>query len=114
MARTDPQLNFRIPAELKERLESASLQNKRTLTAELVARLEASFQVADGGTLLPGAVTERLDSLEAALRQFMLESTPDVARLLSDEGDQPARRSPAAPDRKRPRSALKKSPPIIK
>lgn len=43
MARTDPQLNFRIPAELKERLEAAAVENKRTLTAELVTRLESTF-----------------------------------------------------------------------
>lgn len=44
MARTDPQLNFRIPADLKARLETAAEKNQRTLTGELVARLEASFK----------------------------------------------------------------------
>lgn len=44
MARTDPQLNFRIPADLKARLEAAAEKNQRTLTGELVARLEASFK----------------------------------------------------------------------
>ena len=43
MARTDPQLNFRIPAELKKRLEKAAAENQRTLTAELVNRLEHSL-----------------------------------------------------------------------
>lgn len=43
MARTDPQLNFRIPAELKSRLEDAAVKNQRTLTGELIARLEESF-----------------------------------------------------------------------
>ncbi|MCU1196168.1 Arc family DNA-binding protein [Stenotrophomonas maltophilia] len=44
MARTDPQVNFRIPAELNERLKEAAAENGRTITAELVQRLEASFR----------------------------------------------------------------------
>lgn len=43
MARSDPQLNFRIPVDLRERLETAAAHNKRSLTQELVERLEASF-----------------------------------------------------------------------
>jgi hypothetical protein len=44
MARDDPQVNLRLPAALKERLDEASEQNKRSLTAEVVARLEESFE----------------------------------------------------------------------
>ena len=43
MARSDPQMNFRIPAELKDRLEVAAKDNNRSLTSELVSRLEASL-----------------------------------------------------------------------
>lgn len=43
MSKPDLQVNFRIPAELKARLEAASKENHRSLTAELVARLEESF-----------------------------------------------------------------------
>lgn len=53
MSRTDPQVNFRMPAELREKLDRAAKDNKRTLSAEIVARLEASFHVpvAPSGTL---------------------------------------------------------------
>ncbi|TBU86777.1 Arc family DNA-binding protein [Phytopseudomonas dryadis] len=44
MSRSDPQVNFRMPAELKAKLEEAAARNKRSTTAEIVARLEASFQ----------------------------------------------------------------------
>lgn len=44
MARDDPQINLRIPGALKDRLDDASAQNKRSLTAEVVARLEESFR----------------------------------------------------------------------
>ena len=47
MARSDPQLNFRIPADLREMLETAAKENNRSLTGELIARLQASF----GGNL---------------------------------------------------------------
>ncbi len=38
-------MNFRIPAELKARLEAAATQNRRSITAELIARLESGFCV---------------------------------------------------------------------
>ncbi|CCW29250.1 hypothetical protein XNC3_1220020 [Xenorhabdus nematophila F1] len=40
MSREDPQLRVRIPAGLKEILEQKAKENKRTLTAEIVDRLE--------------------------------------------------------------------------
>lgn len=47
MARTDPQVNFRIPAELKDKLDDAAKENGRTLTAELILRLEMTFDQDD-------------------------------------------------------------------
>lgn len=44
MARTDRQINLRIPAELKDALDAQAERNKRSLTAEVVARLEASLE----------------------------------------------------------------------
>ena len=49
MARNDPQVNLRMSTELKERLESAAVTNKRSLTAEVVARLHDSFSEGDFG-----------------------------------------------------------------
>jgi hypothetical protein len=43
MSRADPQFNLRIPAELKTRIEDAAKHNKRSATAEIIARLEESF-----------------------------------------------------------------------
>lgn len=43
MARNDPQMNLRVPMELKENIEKAALENGRTITAEAVYRLEQSF-----------------------------------------------------------------------
>lgn len=43
MARNDPQVNLRLPAVLKERLEETASANQRSFKAEIVARLEQSF-----------------------------------------------------------------------
>jgi len=44
MARTDTQLKFRIPPDLKPRLERAARANKRSINMEVIARLEMSFK----------------------------------------------------------------------
>ncbi|MGF6781119.1 Arc family DNA-binding protein [Paraburkholderia sp. GAS334] len=43
MARDEPQINLRMPADLKARLERAASDNRRSTTAEIMARLEESF-----------------------------------------------------------------------
>lgn len=43
MARNDPQVNLRMPAELKAALDKAAEKSKRSLTAEIVARLTDSL-----------------------------------------------------------------------
>lgn len=43
MARTDPQLNLRLPADLKDMLDEAAAKNKRSVTSETVDRLISSF-----------------------------------------------------------------------
>ncbi len=43
MARNDPQVNFRLPLDLKEKLEQAAKVHGRSLTSELITRLEQSF-----------------------------------------------------------------------
>ncbi|MCP9269517.1 Arc family DNA-binding protein [Xenorhabdus sp. XENO-1] len=44
MSREDPQLRSRIPEHLKESLEQKAKENKRTLTAEIVSRLEETVE----------------------------------------------------------------------
>ncbi|MBW5804807.1 Arc family DNA-binding protein [Burkholderia sp. COPS] len=44
MARTDPQVNIRMPIDLKEKLEAASARSKRSLNAEIVTRLSATLE----------------------------------------------------------------------
>lgn len=48
MARNDPQMNLRVPMDLKEKIEKAAFDNGRTITAEAVYRLEKSFEANNG------------------------------------------------------------------
>lgn len=47
MAREDLHFRLRIPEDLKKRLRRASVLNARSITAEIIARLDASFVVND-------------------------------------------------------------------
>jgi len=43
MSREDPHFRLRFPNDLREKVEAAARENKRSMTAEIIARLEASF-----------------------------------------------------------------------
>ncbi|EAB2304015.1 Arc family DNA-binding protein [Salmonella enterica] len=45
MSREDAQMKIRLPAELKEQLEKAAQENKRSMNAEVLHRLKESFNV---------------------------------------------------------------------
>jgi hypothetical protein len=42
MSREDPQFKLRLPAELKARIDQQAEANRRSINAEIIARLEAS------------------------------------------------------------------------
>jgi hypothetical protein len=48
MARTDPPFKIRMPDELKARIEQAAISNRRSMNAEIVSRLDASFSQGSG------------------------------------------------------------------
>ncbi|WP_158807988.1 Arc family DNA-binding protein [Beijerinckia sp. L45] len=70
MARSDPQINIRIPAELKEQIEAAAAENKRSMIAEIVARLEQSFS---GQALQPLDTDVLKDAVKEAFREMFPE-----------------------------------------
>jgi len=56
MSRTDPQFNLRIPEELRDKVTVASKANKRSATAEIIARIEATFAIDEAlNEIAPGA-----------------------------------------------------------
>jgi len=74
MARNDPQMNLRVPMELKERIEKAALDNGRTITAEAVYRLEQSF---DEPMAFDPADAEMVTKLVAQSMQGLLVALRD-------------------------------------
>lgn len=48
MAKDYTQVNFRIPTSLKEKIDKAASENEQSITAEIVERLEKSFNPFDG------------------------------------------------------------------
>lgn len=79
MARTDPQINIRVEAEFKKKLELAAIKNGRSLNAEVVRRLEQSFKIEEN---LPN-ITEQAGNL---LNQAIVETLEDVLVRLTRRG----------------------------
>ncbi|MDE4918292.1 Arc-like DNA binding dprotein [Cupriavidus metallidurans] len=78
MARSDPQVNIRMPAELKASLEEASVSTKRSLNAEIIARLQHSFETTFSNTpLMTAAIAEALIDVTAYANKHGV--TPDEA-----------------------------------
>jgi len=69
MASEDVQTNLRLPADLKDRLQSSASENNRSLSAEVASRLEASYRSSEG--LVTKAEFE--DSLRRAALRFESE-----------------------------------------
>jgi uncharacterized protein (DUF1778 family) len=81
MAREQPQVNLRLPAELKARLEEAAAANGRSLTAEMVYRLQA----AEHPLVNLDAVAELVKALGAGTHTMT-----ELLRKLSDAQDRSA------------------------
>ncbi len=79
MARSDPQINLRISAELKERIEAAATANKRSMNAEIAERLEESFRAPPDERILLNADTRSLQEamLFAVGKVFERPDWPD-------------------------------------
>ncbi|AWL18222.1 MULTISPECIES: Arc family DNA-binding protein [Acinetobacter] len=82
MARTDPQVNFRIPAELKDKLDNAAKENGRTLTAELILRLEMTFEHDDHIQDL----IDRIEKLEDTVSDLEYHANDHSRRIDNLEG----------------------------
>lgn len=82
MARTDPQLNIRCPQELRDKLEQAANNKKRSLTSEVVSRLEESFEP----SLPPSFGLEQMEFLtKMAGANYLLVLQKHLDKLSDDE-----------------------------
>lgn len=80
MARDDPKFIVRLPPDLKDRIEAEARAKKRSMNAEMVARLAASFQPADPPEA-PSVIAQLLELFqnreiaEQAIRNWSLVRT---------------------------------------
>jgi hypothetical protein len=72
MSREDPQFKLRMPSELKAELHEASMENGRSLNAEILARLEESLHPRN----------------EIALVTKLMARIEHLTELLEDERDE--------------------------
>lgn len=77
MARSDPQISLRIPADTKRKLEECAKRSGRSITAELVMRLESTFN--------DMSVNAELPVITADVRLVELEQ--DIAEIKGVLGD---------------------------
>lgn len=84
MAQEYSQVNFRIPSKLKEDIEKAALANNRSITSELVSRLEDSFIPK---TLTPSPEMVKYKEEMEAQTKILLESQ----RVLLEQNERQAK-----------------------
>jgi hypothetical protein len=65
------QLKLRFPERLRIRIEAEAEKNERSMNAEIVRRLEQSFEKDDRAALLKDAAAEAIDE---ALRRILASS----------------------------------------
>ncbi|WP_090312016.1 Arc family DNA-binding protein [Pseudomonas linyingensis] len=85
MSRTDPQFNLRIPHELRDRVMEAAQANKRSATAEILARLEASFADTSEPRITTRIRREALsgEDLESSLPLQLIKATDALRKQLA-------------------------------
>lgn len=85
MAREDLHFRLRIPEELKLKIEGAAQSNRRSMTAEIIDRLEASF----GGEEKLWEEVHRLSDVVEELQSKLGGIEPKVADLWARPYDNP-------------------------
>lgn len=79
MARDDLHFRLRIPGELKAQIEKSAAENNRSITAEIISRLERSFAVEPEWEETINAVNDlwaKMEKLEAMVRDHDEQLNP--------------------------------------
>lgn len=82
MTKRDPQLNIRLPSELKDRLTAIAKRNNRSVNAEAVSAIESAVSRAEQVVIHEnGDVDITLSPLESHGMKVMIESVKRVNEL---------------------------------
>lgn len=97
MARIDAQLKIRLPADLKDKIEKEAGELMRSMNAEIVARLEASFEPTllypEDDSELEGFFQQYVNAMNSVV-QREIDAIEEAARevgVLDDIADQSSR-----------------------
>lgn len=74
MKQTDPQYKLRLPQDLKDRIEQSSKMSGRSMNAEIVSRLQASYRA-------PAAADPALGCSEPAGQYYVRMGNEAVQRI---------------------------------
>ncbi|PWR24576.1 Arc family DNA-binding protein [Zavarzinia aquatilis] len=93
MSREDLHFRLRIPPDLKNKIEAAATASHRSMTAEIVARLESTFGHPEAATTSIGAsllaVVDALSDRDIVMLQFATKRLRDrrkkAAHLMDTE-----------------------------
>ncbi|MBW9113411.1 Arc family DNA-binding protein [Rhizobium cauense] len=77
MSRNDPHFRLRIPENLKREIEASAHANSRSITAEIVTRLETSLGMSGSHTTSLVAEIEHLRTRLAQLQRAIVEKDLD-------------------------------------
>lgn len=83
MAREDLHFRLRIPEDLKKQVEQSAEDNRRSMTAEIISRLVASFQPT---VILPERLADRVASYASEYGRTISE---EVVRILERQFPEP-------------------------
>lgn len=64
MARDDLQFRLRIPEALKAQIEKSAAENNRSMTAEIISRLERSYEIDPNISEMQGGIDELFRMME--------------------------------------------------
>ncbi|HEM8199894.1 TPA: Arc family DNA-binding protein [Providencia stuartii] len=82
MTKRDPQLNIRLPSELKDRLQAIAKRNNRSVNAEAVSAIESAVSRAEQVVIHEnGDMDITLSPLESQGMKVMIESLKRVNEL---------------------------------
>lgn len=86
MAREDPKFMLRLPGDMRDRIAEAAKANNRSMNAEIVARLEATFSggISAAGALM-GLAVRALSLLEPNKLESVLKAAKEMAPERFDE-----------------------------
>lgn len=83
MARTDPQFNVRMPAEVKQKLTALATENHRSINAEIIAAIQHWIEAHDKtntDAVSIKLVAERIKELE-----YMVDALASGTVFIDDE-----------------------------